>query len=1094
MKKNILCWACVFALFAALSIFSTAQIPQGGRPFTHQNNRYDWNCEVMTMPPFNVEAMMVEDEMNNTTKDIPYRFGNNFNTNYTLENSGTWFKLANGDRIWKLGLESIGAYSLNFIFDHWYMPAGATFFIYNESGTQTFGSYTEANNLMDGTFSTYPCKGDKVYLEYYEPLYSAGLGVVHLSTITHAYRDIEFIARAIGDSGSCNNDVVCPEGDPWDNEIRSVGMIVVSGNGICSGTLINNANNDGFPYFLTANHCVGGSVSSWVIRFNFQATTCGGSTSETYYTANGTTLLANGSVSDYALLQINNGVDIPLAWSPYYSGWEAGSATPTSAVGIHHPSGDLKKISFENDPLSITGYGGAPGSGTNHLRVLDWDDGTTEGGSSGSAIWNSNHRLVGQLHGGSAACGNNLPDWYGRFFTTYPFLCTWLSPGNCSLTTLAGYDPNAVVNTLDAQLQSITAPTGTVCGTSITPVVVVRNNGTTTLTSFTLSYNNDGGTNSTYNWSGSLASGATVNITLANMSPANGAHTFNVTVSSPNGGVDQNNANNSASSSYTLTNGSAYTLVLTTDCWGEEVSWELEDAANATVQQVNANTLGDLTAYTYNFCLTTQCYEFIIGDTFGDGLDGTASGCAQDGNYVMTGPGGVVAFQMGNANYGTGTTHTFCVGATGTPGCMNPAACNYNPAATTDDGSCIIPPVNDQCSAAISLTINAAATSGTNVNTCVDGPLPSCGGTSAIKDVWYKFVHTGGNVTITTTLGTLTDTRIAVYPSCGGTALGCNDDISGTNFASSLTFNCPALTYGQTYYIQVGGYQSLTGTFSIQVTSTNISGCTNPLASNYNACANVNDGSCIIPGCTDAAACNYNAAANQNNGTCTYPGCMDASACNYNASAGCAATCNYPVACNNPTACNYTPGACMNGTCNFPVACNDAAACNYTAGSCMNGTCTYPGCTDSNACNYNAMAGCSNGSCTYAVTYWGDNDGDGYGSPAAEVSSCLGQPANTVTNNGDCDDVRNDVYPGAPGTHEGIDNNCNAVIDPDEEIINSCVGDFDDNGVINTNDLLLFMAQFGCMSACGEFDLTSDDVVNTSDLLLFMGLFGTVCP
>jgi hypothetical protein len=284
---------------------------------------------------------------------------------------------------------------------------------------------------------------------------------------------------------------------------------------------------------------------------------------------------------------------------------------PTSAVGIHHPSGDLKKISFENDALAITGYGGGPGSGTNHLRVFDWDDGTTEGGSSGSPIFNANHRIVGQLHGGSAACGNNLPDWYGRFFTTYPFLCTWLSPGNCGLTTLAGYDPNAIVNSLDAQLQSITAPVGLICGTTITPVISVRNNGTTTLTSFTISYNIDGGTNSTYNWSGSLASGASVSITLSNMSPALGAHTFNATVSNPNGGTDQNAANNSASSSFTLSTGTAYTLTLTTDCWGEEVSWELEDAANATVQIVNANTLGDLTTYTYNFCLTNQCYALM---------------------------------------------------------------------------------------------------------------------------------------------------------------------------------------------------------------------------------------------------------------------------------------------------------------------------------------------------------------------------------------------------------------------------------------------------------------------------------------------------
>src|SRR5262249_33821099 len=59
----------------------------------------------------------------------------------------------------------------------------------------------------------------------------------------------------------------------------------------------------------------------------------------------------------------------------------------------------------------------SPGDGT-HLRVSDWDVGTTESGSSGSGLWNEEHRLVGQLHGGAAACGNDLPDWFGWFHVT----------------------------------------------------------------------------------------------------------------------------------------------------------------------------------------------------------------------------------------------------------------------------------------------------------------------------------------------------------------------------------------------------------------------------------------------------------------------------------------------------------------------------------------------------------------------------------------------------------------------------------------------------------------------------------------------------
>lgn len=996
MNRILFRFTCLLLIMAGTSIVTIGQVSHGGRPFSIQNQKYDWSCDVQTMPSFDVASMMAEDEINNATKDVPYRFGKNFDVNLTTENSGTWFKLANGDRIWLLAIESQGAISINLFFDQWSIPEGATFYIYDETGQRVQGAYTSENNLADGTFATYPLMGSKIFIEYYEPLNSIHLGEISLKTVTHAYRDVENIARAIGDSGSCNNDIVCPVSAGWENEIRSVAMIVVGSNGICTGALINNTANNGFPYFLTANHCVGGSVSTWVIRFNFEATTCGGAISETYQTAVGTTLLANGAASDYALLQINGGVTIPTAWSPYYAGWDSSTGIPSSACGIHHPSGDLKKISFENNACTITGYGG--GAGTDHVRVIDWDSGTTEPGSSGSPLFNQNHKIVGQLHGGSAACGNNLSDYYGRFNTTFPNLCAWLAPGQCGLTSLNGYDPLVATVALDAQVQTIVAPTGTTCGTQITPQVTIRNAGSTTLTSFTLSYNVDGGSNLTYNYAGSLATNATVTITLPVMTVATGAHVFNATVSSPNGGVDQNAANNTGTSNFTMSTGTLATFTLTTDCWGEEVSWILENAANTVIQSVAANTLGDQQTFTYNFCLADGCYDMIISDSFGDGLAGIASGCPTNGNYTMT-SGGSTLFQMGAPNYGTGITHNFCITTAGTPGCTNPAACNYNPAATVDNGTCIIPPSNDQCSGATLLTINGAVVNGTNATTCVDGPNPTCGGASAIKDVWYKFVYNGGNVIVTTTVGTLTDTRIAVFSSCGGTELGCNDDITGTNLASSLTFNCPTLTTGQTYYIQVGGFNSLTGGFGIQVTSTNISGCTNPVATNYNACANVDDGSCIIPGCIDPIACNYNSSATQ-----------------------------------------------------------------------------------------------SDGSCIYSVTYWGDNDNDGYGSPAAEVSTCNSQPPNTVTNNLDCDDTNDTVYPGAAGTHLGLDNNCNAVIDPDEELNTTCFGDFDNNGVINTSDILLFMASFGCPSSCGIFDLDGNTVVNTADLLLLMAVFGTVCP
>jgi hypothetical protein len=83
------------------------------------------------------------------------------------------------------------------------------------------------------------------------------------------------------------------------------------------------------------------------------------------------------------------------------------------------------------------------------------------------------------------------------------------------------------------------------------------------------------------------------------------------------------------------------------------------------------------------------------------------------------------------------------------------------------------------------------------------------------------------------------------------------------------------------------------------------------------------------------------------------------------------------------------------------------------------------------------------------------------------------------------------VYPGAPGTGEGIDNNCNGVIDPDEAA--PCLGDFNNDGLINVTDLLMLLGDFGCQSNCFT-DMNGDDIVNAGDMLAFLSLFNSTCP
>ncbi|MDH3937748.1 MAG: T9SS type A sorting domain-containing protein, partial [candidate division Zixibacteria bacterium] len=161
--------------------------------------------------------------------------------------------------------------------------------------------------------------------------------------------------------------------------------------------------------------------------------------------------------SDVRLVEIDEA--IPPLYRVYYAGWNALNQTQTSATGIHHPRGDIKKISFSTSGTTTADYLGSSGSGTSHWRIV-WTDGTTEGGSSGSPLFDPNRRIVGQLHGGWASCTQmSQPDYYGKFSQSMDFgtssanrLREWLDPdatGTDLLDGRDGYDLEAAVLLID---------------------------------------------------------------------------------------------------------------------------------------------------------------------------------------------------------------------------------------------------------------------------------------------------------------------------------------------------------------------------------------------------------------------------------------------------------------------------------------------------------------------------------------------------------------------------------------------------------------------------------------------------------------------
>jgi hypothetical protein len=209
--------------------------------------------------------------------------------------------------------------------------------------------------------------------------------------------------------------------------------------------MINNVREDLIPYLLTANHCLGGDAT-WIIMFNYESPNCSNIDGPTNQTVSGTTRKANNSASDFALLRLST--TPPTSYEVHYAGWTRSSFAATSSVGIHHPSLDIKKISFENNTAISTNYPWDPYDPQNsHWKVI-WNDGTTEGGSSGSPLFDPNHRIVGQLHGGTAECAKpNDPDYYGKFSMSWSYgsssstrLRDWIDPDNTNPYSLSGMD------------------------------------------------------------------------------------------------------------------------------------------------------------------------------------------------------------------------------------------------------------------------------------------------------------------------------------------------------------------------------------------------------------------------------------------------------------------------------------------------------------------------------------------------------------------------------------------------------------------------------------------------------------------------------
>ncbi len=438
-----------------------AQISHGGSPPSVVRGVQNDLFPVFEIPAPNTKQLLAEDAFTDK-HGIAMRFAVSAPVDIDLLKEGAWSRMADGPRICRLAVSSKDAQALILYYSSFSIPDGADLFLYSADRSQVIGAFDHQSNYGGGGFATEMIVGETAILEYAEYRNNIDRANIVISEVSYVYRAAGriFDERGFGGSDTCEVNVNCQEGLQWQNQKRSVARIIVKQgftSFLCTGSLLNNTRQVNTPYFLTATHCgpnaTPGDLEKWIFYFRYEGPGCDNPLNDllfNFYTMVGAEKIASssgpGQGSDFKLLLLEQMV--PGNYQPYFNGWSLLNEKSPSGVTIHHPEGDIKKISTYTEPLVSSNWGSIPNT---HWEVVwsptanNW--GVTEAGSSGSPIFDSEGRIIGQLTGGEASCSNLTgPDYYGKIWYSWDknaaadstMLKPWLDPDNTGVLTLDG--------------------------------------------------------------------------------------------------------------------------------------------------------------------------------------------------------------------------------------------------------------------------------------------------------------------------------------------------------------------------------------------------------------------------------------------------------------------------------------------------------------------------------------------------------------------------------------------------------------------------------------------------------------------------------
>ena len=437
------------------------QLSQGGTPLEAGISLKSPVPIIDIIPAPFEELMIVPDETEARRQKYLY-FAKNFHLQVNPENSGRWTSHKDGYRIWHVGIRSKGAFSLGLVFTKFHLEGDARLYICTEGLSNILGAYTSLNNKNSGILPVSHLPGEIIYIQLEVPWEQAEYGKLLIGEVAHAYLPV-FTDKSIKDGrygmsdSTCNIDINCSEGDDWQDLKRAVCRITVNNTKWCTGVFVNSTDLEPEPYMLTVAHCIGSQneADKSIVYFNYESPECDGPDGSISHSISGAELISTGDTLgdyldrdslDFSLLKLS--INPPDSFNVYYAGWNRDTSRAERTVTIHHPHGDVKKISVDNDPPE-TGYHTTnyyPDYVFNsHWWILEWDIATTEMGSSGAPLFDQNKRIIGLLTGGEANCALSVNDYFTKIDYSWDYydnplknLKSWLDPLNTGVLALDG--------------------------------------------------------------------------------------------------------------------------------------------------------------------------------------------------------------------------------------------------------------------------------------------------------------------------------------------------------------------------------------------------------------------------------------------------------------------------------------------------------------------------------------------------------------------------------------------------------------------------------------------------------------------------------